>query len=251
MYSRYYFYFIFGICIIPLVFVVMSARNLGIIDLSQPSIPASASAGAPVGGDNIDFTPSYKTLTETGKSHFSSAYYRSIELLLLPSVSSFSGVCDALAEFVDNSLQALTHVRIISPEETSSSASSHLGSGTASAMSREICIQLILESDESFIIIADNGAGMNTNQMRQYATFALDQNSRSGPRDEFISRFGVGAKQAGFYLGDQMSILSKKVDEDVLLLELGVDMFEERVRRGEQVIPRTGIGVFFNGSSYM
>jgi len=96
-------------------------------------------------------------------------------------------VSHALAEFVDNSLQA-----------------------TDNEPSREINIFLAIETVTSkhvakvdackYLIILDNGCGMDKADLEEFATYSLDQKTRrkelrSGK--SMISKFGVGAKNAG------------------------------------------------------
>jgi hypothetical protein len=110
---------------------------------------------------------------------------------------------DALAEFVDNSIQACRDVRskkkisITFFEEPNTKASS------------------------SFLMICDNGQGLNPTEIQQFATFSLDQETRGLAPSEtdiqrdtsYISKFGVGSKQAGFYLGDRITLLTKKANK--------------------------------------
>lgn len=71
------------------------------------------------------------------------------------------------------------------------------------------------KSSSGFLVIADHGKGMNTTQLTNFATFALSREERGempvdGDRT-FIGKFGVGAKQGGFYLGDRIRVLTKSV----------------------------------------
>jgi hypothetical protein len=85
------------------------------------------------------------------------------------------------------------------------------------------------------MVIADNGEGMNSRKLQEFATFALDQESRSSSGADFISKFGVGAKQAGFFLGSQITIFTKKVNESILEFTLDENRLEERSESGEAV----------------
>ena len=101
-----------------------------------------------------------------------------------------------MAEFIDNSIQA--NMNQGKPE-----------------------IRSLLFLDEppqspSFLVFLDNGIGMDPEGITAFATFALDQTTRGLAPDskeknygKFISKFGVGAKQAGFYLGNRITLLTK------------------------------------------
>jgi hypothetical protein len=72
------------------------------------------------------------------------------------------------------------------------------------------------------MVFLDNGIGMDATGIEQFATLALSQDgrlqapdSRSAAGRMFIGKFGVGAKQAGFYLGDRMIVFSKPRDKEV------------------------------------
>lgn len=104
----------------------------------------------------------------------------------------FAGYSDAVAEFVDNSIQACADVRVES--------TIHVG--------------IYLQSSKGFLVISDHGQGMDEGGLRNFATFALSKEFRGErPRNEtdrtFIGKFGVGAKQGGFFLGDRIRTLTK------------------------------------------
>ena len=109
--------------------------------------------------------------------------------------SHFSRVCDALAEFVDNSIQACRD----------------------NLHSRNIHVTVDLnyyDDSPSFITIVDDGKGMTTSDIKTFATYAWAQEARgleAAPiyNTSSISKFGVGAKEAGFFLGDRIHLLSK------------------------------------------
>jgi hypothetical protein len=75
---------------------------------------------------------------------------------------------------------------------------------------------------QSYLAFLDNGSGMDVAGIEKFATLALSQKDR-GQAPEigtetgkmFIGKFGVGAKQAGFYLGDRMTLFSKPQRQDV------------------------------------
>lgn len=132
---------------------------------------------------------------------------RYIHVLLLQSneiymMRFYTGPADALAEFVDNSIQY------------------------HSDRPCEISISLQLagrySTGSSYIVISDNGRGMTVSAIKAFATFALDQRARDltpsvGDTGRFISKFGVGAKQAGFYLGKNINIFTKSEASNKLL----------------------------------
>ena len=56
---------------------------------------------------------------------------------------------------------------------------------------------------------------MDASDLKAFATYSLDQESRNqapnGTDTSFISKFGVGAKEAGFYLGNRLRLVTRKV----------------------------------------
>ena len=91
-----------------------------------------------------------------------------------------------MAEFVDNSIQA-THV--------------HTGSGVKRAVDVSFYVDTQRpDGDSSYVAITDNGIGMDKAKIQQFATFALSQSDRGFTVEagkSMISKFGVGAKNAG------------------------------------------------------
>ena len=84
----------------------------------------------------IEFEPHYHTLTDGGKSHF-------------------VRVADALAEFCDNAIEACKNSiprRVI-----------------------RIVAGLSKSRNDNFMLIMDNGYGMDSNKLKEFATFSLDQ----------------------------------------------------------------------------
>ena len=135
------------------------------------------------------------------------------------STIGFSRVSDAVAEFVDNSIQACKEV-------------DHR---------REISISFIFVGDTvGFVVVSDNGYGMDDACLNDYATYALDQETRGlqGNTNDpsYISKFGVGAKQAGFYLGNRIRVVTKTADSDqVRELVLDNGELKRRFTAGEVV----------------
>ena len=122
---------------------------------------------------DIDYTPHFHALTKTGSSHF-------------------QRIADATAEFIDNSIQACKNN--IPDENRVIDVGVYLKTVKSSRRS------------EGYAVIIDNGKGMNERDLREFATYSLDQETRGNrpserQGDSFISKFGVGAKQAGFFLG--------------------------------------------------
>lgn len=129
---------------------------------------------------------------------------------------------DAIAEFIDNSIQAC---RGVTP-------------------SRNIGVYFfsrgVMGSNNNFLVIADNGCGMTVNGLREFATFSLDQETRhnvADPNDKsFISKFGVGVKQAGFFLGDRITVLTKTKQSNTLLrFSMDDGEFAERYKAKKSV----------------
>jgi hypothetical protein len=160
----------------------------------------SSSSGS---GIAIDFQPHPHTLTESGKSHFSSELFFAFRDFCFSAYSIIIGPVDALAEFVDNSIQACRDVR------------------SEKRISVTFFEEPSTKTSSSFLMVCDNGQGLNPSEIQQFATFSLDQETRGVAPSEtdlqrdtsYISKFGVGSKQAGFYLGDRITLLTKKANK--------------------------------------
>ena len=109
-----------------------------------------------------------------------------------------------MGEFIDNSIQACSGVK----------------------PSRDIFISVFIstnhKSQDNFIVFRDNGCGMDEMRIQQYATFALTKEKRNimpnaSGNASFIGKFGVGAKQAGFYLGKRIKLITKTKDSSSVL----------------------------------
>ena len=130
-------------------------------------------------------------------------------------------MADGLAEFIDNSIQA---------------TKSH-------PTSRNIEIYMSLEfykNFPSYIMIVDNGKGMTVEEIEKFATYSADIESTGlGNTDSSscnISRFGVGAKQAGFFLGDRLHVTTRSdTCSEILELVLDENELHERFQRNEEV----------------
>lgn len=151
---------------------------------------------------DVSCVPHHHTITEAGRSHF-------------------SRICDGLAEFVDNSIQACREKKVL----------------------RDIHIEFFLRqytaNTPSFLCIADNGCGMNQDELKAFATFSLDRKTRGfgDERDPSgISKFGVGAKQAGFFLGDRLRVITKNSkSKDILELVMDRKEFDRRWKNNEDM----------------
>ena len=122
----------------------------------------------------------------------------------------------AIGEFVDNSLSATKD-------------------NTSFGYDRKITITFSRESlghgvYEDVLCIWDNGCGMHLQQMKEFATYGLDP-KRRGLREHIpsnyseqeelflnsrISQFGVGSKQAAFFIGDRFLLMTKPGDRQTV-----------------------------------
>ena len=147
----------------------------------------------------IDHTPNFRTLTEGGRV--------------------FNRLADACAEFCDNSIQATRHNEV--------------------GANRTIVISLRLDkADNSYFSIIDNGIGMDEKGLQEFGTYALNQESRGNRADSssFISKFGVGAKEAGFYIGNKIHVItSPKGSFDVKEMKMDKDGYIQREQQGFSV----------------
>ncbi|XP_039983129.1 structural maintenance of chromosomes flexible hinge domain-containing protein 1 isoform X2 [Xiphias gladius] len=170
--------------------------------------------------ERIMFIPHYDTLIQSGMYE----YYASEGQNSLPY---------ALAELIDNALSA---------------TAKNTGMRT---------IELKLLFDESHgkpaLIVSDNGCGMNSKQLNNWAVYRLSKFTRENstfvrqegyvrpdpvPRslNSDISYFGVGGKQAVFYIGDSTRMISKPVGSpDVHELVLSKEDFERKERNKEDI----------------
>jgi hypothetical protein len=154
---------------------------------------------------DITYVPHHNTLTASGRSHF-------------------SRIADGLAEFIDNSIQACSSE--VSPLQ-------------------KIDIRFFFVGDSGYAVVSDSGKGMNLDNLKAFATYSLDQETRGfraqGGEHTFISKFGVGAKQAGFFLGDRIRVITQAAESstggssDVMELILDRAEFEARFQAGEEV----------------
>lgn len=72
--------------------------------------------------------------------------------------------------------------------------------------------------DSGFLTVSDDGQGMNTEELRGFATFASSREDRqlqpqSADDVLSLSKFGVGGKQGGFSLGDHIGVFTKSATD--------------------------------------
>ncbi|XP_056220840.1 structural maintenance of chromosomes flexible hinge domain-containing protein 1 [Seriola aureovittata] len=171
--------------------------------------------------EHIMFTPHFDTLIQCGTYE----YYSSEGQNSLPY---------AIAELIDNALSATAKK-----------------TGTRT-------IELRMLFDESLgkpaVIVLDNGCGMTSKQLNNWAVYRLSKFTRENssfaskqegyvrpvpvPRslNSDISYFGVGGKQAVFFIGDSTRMISKAVGSpDVHELILSKEEFERKEKNKEDV----------------
>jgi len=137
--------------------------------------------------------------------------------------ANFNRFSDGSAEFIDNSLQAYKSI-------------------AEDGSSRDISLRLYFndgyrdkELTGSYMVLADRGCGMSSKDLQEFATYSLDKETRNQQDQEFISKFGVGAKQSGFFLGDRIRVITRKGGGSILELVLDEHEFEQRRVSGRKV----------------
>ncbi|XP_028922030.1 structural maintenance of chromosomes flexible hinge domain-containing protein 1 isoform X1 [Ornithorhynchus anatinus] len=170
--------------------------------------------------ERIDFLPHYDTLVKSGMYE----YYASEGQNPLPF---------ALAELIDNSLSATSRNTGI----------------------RSIQIKLLFDDSQGkpAVAVIDNGRGMTSKQLNNWAVYRLSKFTRKGdfesdhsgyvrplpvPRslNSDISYFGVGGKQAVFFVGQSARMISKPADShDVHELVLSKEDFEKKEKNKESI----------------
>ena len=105
-----------------------------------------------------------------------------------------------------------------------------------------------------YLVVCDNGGGMNEVSLTRFATYALSKEVRgeTGATSESssIGKYGVGAKQSAFWLGDRIHILTKPTvgapvghENDVLEFVMARDHMEgafEEHRRAQEAAGDAG-----------
>ncbi|XP_061778178.1 structural maintenance of chromosomes flexible hinge domain-containing protein 1 isoform X2 [Nerophis ophidion] len=163
--------------------------------------------------ERITFQPHYNTVTKSGVYE----YYDSAGQKSLPY---------ALAELLDNSISATaknTDVRVI-----------------------EIRILLDETLGKPAVVVIDNGCGMTAKQLNNWAVFRLSKFSKPEgyvppehtplSLNSDISYFGVGGKQAVFFIGHSVRMISKAVGSpDVHELVLSEEKFVQKEKNQEDI----------------
>ncbi|KAM6457251.1 structural maintenance of chromosomes flexible hinge domain-containing protein 1 isoform 3-T4 [Liasis olivaceus] len=170
--------------------------------------------------ERIEFVPHYDTILKSGMYE----YYASEGKNPLPF---------ALAELIDNALSA-----------TSQNSSV-----------RFIQLKMLFDDTQGkpAIAVIDNGKGMTSRQLNNWAVFRLSKFTRQDniesdhagyvrppivPRslNSDISYFGVGGKQAVFYIGQSVRMISKSANsQDVHELVLSKEDFEKKEKNKEPI----------------
>ncbi|XP_042366251.1 structural maintenance of chromosomes flexible hinge domain-containing protein 1 [Plectropomus leopardus] len=171
--------------------------------------------------ERITFEPHYDTLIRSGMEE----YYSSQGEKPLPY---------ALAELIDNALSATAK----------------------NTGARTIEIQMVFDENvgKPAVIVLDNGCGMTSKQLKNWAVYRLSkfirENGSFGSEQEDyvrpdpvprslnsdISYFGVGGKQAIFYIGDSVRMITKPVGSpDVHELVLSKAEFKRKEQNKEEI----------------
>ncbi|CAL8293613.1 unnamed protein product [Lota lota] len=171
--------------------------------------------------EQISFTPHYDTLVRSGMYE----YYASEGQKALPY---------ALAELIDNALSATAHNK------------------------GERTIELRLLFDDTLgkpaVVFVDNGSGMTSKQLNNWAVYRLSKYTREDvkfksdhqgyvrpkavPRsiNSDISCFGVGGKQAVFYIGNSTRMITRPTGfPDVHELIVSKEDFERKEKNKEDI----------------
>ncbi|XP_053198801.1 LOW QUALITY PROTEIN: structural maintenance of chromosomes flexible hinge domain-containing protein 1 [Scomber japonicus] len=175
--------------------------------------------------ETITFQPHYDTLIQSGTYE----YYASNDKNSLPY---------ALAELIDNSLSATAKNPGV----------------------RTIEIRMLFDETlgKPAVIVLDNGRGMTSKQLNNWAVYRLSKflrdDGKSASNDEKyirpdhvprslnsdISYFGVGGKQAIFYIGNSVRMITKPVGSpDVHEMVMSKEDFEEKERNNEDIYKGT------------
>lgn len=106
---------------------------------------------------------------------------------------------------------------------------------------------------QSFLLVWDNGCGMDRDTINAFAKYYYGQEQRQKPvpssaekplldhhSTSYISRFGVGAKQSSFYLGERVHLITKtRASQSVLEFTIDRERLDERHRKNEAVFVDT------------
>ncbi|XP_036453720.1 structural maintenance of chromosomes flexible hinge domain-containing protein 1 [Colossoma macropomum] len=171
--------------------------------------------------ERINYLPHYHTIVQSGQYE----YYASEGQKALPY---------AFAELIDNALSATSHNHGV----------------------RSIDIRLLFDESQGgpAVVVIDNGRGMTSKELNNWAVYRLSkfnrddstfQSDHSGyvrpspvPRslNSDISYFGVGGKQAVFYIGQSVRIMSKPVGSpDAHEFVMSKEDFEQKEKNKEEI----------------
>ncbi|XP_044184398.1 structural maintenance of chromosomes flexible hinge domain-containing protein 1-like [Acropora millepora] len=163
--------------------------------------------------ERVEYIPHYDTLVKSGMYE----YYASEGQNPLPF---------AFAELVDNALTATAE---------------NLGT-------RKIEIRLMFDESvgKPVVCIVDNGGGMTSKELNNWAIYRLSKFNRQNGRkmvadlprslNSDISYFGVGGKQAIFFIGDATRMITKSKDcNDIHELCISQAEFERREKMRESI----------------
>jgi hypothetical protein len=124
--------------------------------------------------------------------------------------------------------------------------------------SRNIEVSLELnfyDESPSFITVVDNGVGMTTDAIKTFATYAYGQEARadavSSSNTSNISKFGVGAKQAGFYLGERIHLVTRPRGRDpnqIMDFVMSEEAFQQRFEAQDSLVYTDNINITDIGS---
>jgi hypothetical protein len=160
--------------------------------------------------EDLQYGASFRVYTDSGAGHFKTPL-------------------DAFREFFDNSVQY--------------ACEGNDGSDRPS-------IRLVLSIDgedtaKHFAAVCDNGCGMNREKLQHFLTYFKTQDDRGlapaaagdqigiSMSEHFLGKFGIGAKEAAFYLADGVDVITKVPgDELVRHVSISRKRFEERSRQG-------------------
>lgn len=130
-----------------------------------------------------------------------------------------------MAELVDNSIQACFN---------------------AVQDSHEVHISVHLSLTDGFVVVYDNGCGMTPALLNEFAIHSFSKEDRDKekgqtyPNPVKISKFGVGAKNGGFFLGDRLRVVTKVRDDSrVFVFEMNEKETNAKFEQGQR-----GIGIY-------
>jgi hypothetical protein len=125
----------------------------------------------------------YKAITESGNSLYDTA-------------------TEAICEFIDNSIHYTWTNR------------------KSNKKPRDLEIATLGQGNDHFLVIWDNGHGMGESQLKQFTAYGQSKEDKGMQADVkqglvesqtgYLSFFGVGAKQAGFFLAHSIKIVTKE-----------------------------------------